>query len=145
MDMKMRVQQGFTLIEVMVVVAIVGILATVAYPSYQDYITRGQIAEGLSTTADMRVRMEQYFQDNRTYIGAPACGAQLPTPKHFVMSCDPAPTVNTFNIKATGNGAVTGFVFEVNQLNQRRTTGVKSGWGAAPVNCWVVRKGGGCT
>jgi type IV pilus assembly protein PilE len=53
--------------------------------------------------------------------------------------------VNTFNIKATGNGAVTGFVFEVNQLNQRRTTGVKSGWGAAPVNCWVVRKGGGCT
>ena len=47
--MKIRVQQGFTLIELMVVVAIVGILAAVAYPSYQDYVTRGQIAEGTST------------------------------------------------------------------------------------------------
>jgi type IV pilus assembly protein PilE len=145
MDMKMRVQQGFTLIEVMVVVAIVAILATVAYPSYQDYVTRGQITEGTSTLADMRVRMEQFFQDNRTYVGAPVCGAQLPTPKHFAITCDPAPTQTTYNIKATGNGAVSGFVFEINQANVRSTSNVKPGWGAANPSCWVIRKGGGCT
>jgi type IV pilus assembly protein PilE len=142
--MKMRGQQGFTLIEVMVVVAILGILATVAYPSYQDYVTRGQITEGTSTLADMRVRMEQFFQDNRTYVGAPVCGAQKPAPKHFTINCTDA-TANTYTIQATGSGAVTGFVYTINQANVRATTGVKSGWGSPNATCWVIRKGGGCT
>jgi type IV pilus assembly protein PilE len=145
MDMKMRVQQGFTLIEILVVVAILGILATVAYPSYQDYITRGQITEGTSTLADMRVRMEQFFQDNRTYVGAPVCGAQKPTPKHFTVDCTPAPTANAYTIQATGSGAVTGFVYTINQQNVRATTSVKTGWGSGNASCWVIRKGGGCT
>jgi type IV pilus assembly protein PilE len=145
MNMKMRIQHGFTLIEVMVVVAIVAILTTVAYPSYQDYITRGQITEGTSTLADMRVRMEQYFQDNRTYVGAPICTTPpaAPTVKHFTFAC--APTATTFSLTATGTGATTGFVYTVDQTNQRRTTGVKTGWGTAPLNCWVIRKGGGCS
>ncbi len=145
MNLDARKQHGFTLIELMVVVAIVAILTTVAYPSYQDYITRGQLAEGTSTAADMRVRMEQYFQDNRTYVGAPICTTPpaAPAVKYFTFAC--APTATTYTITATGTGTTTGFVYTVNQSNLRRTTGVKTGWGTAPLDCWVIRKGGGCS
>jgi type IV pilus assembly protein PilE len=139
-----RRQTGFTLIELMIAVAIVAILASVAYPAYTDYTLRGQLAEGHATLADMRVRMEQFFQDNRTYDGAPACNGQKPTPKHFTVTCATAPT--TYTITATGSGgAVSAFTFTVNQANQRQTTAVKTGWGTAPVNCWVARKGGVCS
>ena len=145
MNLDARKQHGFTLIELMVVVAIVAILTTVAYPSYQDYITRGQLAEGTSTAADMRVRLEQYFQDNRTYVGAPICTTPpaAPAVKYFTFAC--APTATTYTITATGTGTTTGFVYTVNQSNLRRTTGVKTGWGTAPLDCWVIRKGGGCS
>ena len=105
-----RAAAGFTLIEVMVVVAIVGILAAVAYPSYQDYVTRGQIAEGTSTLADTRVRLEQFFQDNRTYIGACAAGTVAVLPgnggqlQYFTISC-PVLTATTYTIQAAGGGA----------------------------------------
>jgi type IV pilus assembly protein PilE len=70
---------GFTLIEVMVVVAIVGILAAIAYPSYQTFIQRGKIIDATNKLSDFRVKMEQWFQDNRTYLGADGkCGVADP-------------------------------------------------------------------
>lgn len=145
--MKKRMQQGFTLIELMVVVAILGILAAVAYPSYQDYITRGALAEGTSTLADMRVRMEQFFQDNRTYVGAPICTTPpaAPAVRHFTFTCAPTGTTYTLTATAVTTSSANGFVYTLNERNVRATTGVKSGWGAANPNCWIIRKGGGCS
>ncbi len=58
-----KFQQGFTLIELMIVVAIIGILAAIAIPAYQDYTIRAQISEGLSLSAGAKAAVSEYFMD----------------------------------------------------------------------------------
>ena len=128
---------GFTLIEVMITVAIIGILATIAMPAYTDYVTRGRLAEAHSTLADMRIRMEQFYQDNRTYAGAPACTGT--TGQHFAFSCVGTLDATQFTAQAQGLG----FTFTINQANARATTAVPSGW-TSNAGCWVTKKGGVC-
>ena len=141
----MKRASGFTLIEIMIVVAIVGILAAIAVPQYSDYVTRGALVEAHAGLADFRVRREQFYQDNRTYLGAGlgGCGAAAPaTATHFDFAC--AGAAQTYVVTATGKGRAAGFVMTLNEQNTRQTTATKSGWepgGSVPANCWVVRKG----
>lgn len=65
-------QGGFTLIELMMVVAIVGLLAAVAYPSYTNQIVRGQRSSGQNFVMDLAQREEQFFLDNRAYTNSMA-------------------------------------------------------------------------
>jgi type IV pilus assembly protein PilE len=145
--MKKR-QSGFTLIEIMIVVAIVGILAAIAVPQYTDYILRSQLVEGHTGLQDFRVRMEQFYQDNRTYDGAALdnCGAAAPAGQQFFnFNC--RSLGQTYTATATGaRGRVTGpppFVFTINEQNVRQTTSAKAGWepAAMPAPCFVTRKG----
>lgn len=62
-----RVSCGFTLIELAVVVAIIGILASIAYPNYTEYVRRGHRADAQSILMDISQRQRQYFTDNRSY------------------------------------------------------------------------------
>ncbi len=132
-------QNGFTLIELMVVVAIIAILAAIAYPSYSDYVIRGRIQEATSGLAEMRLRVEQYFADNRTYVGF-ACGAPGQA-SAFTFTC-PTLTASAYVLQADGNAsaAMTGFQYTVNQANVRTST---TPWGNS-ASCWVNNKGGAC-
>lgn len=143
--MRFYTQRGITLIELMVAVAIVGILGSIALPAYRDYVTRGRIPQATNNLATMRVQLEQYFQDNRTYENACAANtvAPLPNSDDFVYTC-PTRTATTFVARATGRGTMTGFTYEITEGNVRRTTAAPSGWGTVPVDCWITKKGGSC-
>lgn len=59
----MKKQQGFTLIELMIVVAIIGILAAIAIPAYQDYTIRAQVSEGLNLSGGAKAAVTEFYQD----------------------------------------------------------------------------------
>jgi len=67
-----KVQQGFTLIELMIVVAIIGILAAIAIPAYQDYTIRAQVSEGLSLAASPKSAVAEFFNNRGTFPGSNA-------------------------------------------------------------------------
>jgi len=138
-------QKGFTLIELMIVVAVIGILAAIAYPNYTQYVRRGKAAEATSTLADLKIRMEQYFQDNKTYvdIGGVVVAPCSPAPgstKYFTYACNPQ-TAATFTLTATavaGQG-IDNFSFTIDQSGFK--TSIFDGTSG---NCWLTHQGGTC-
>jgi type IV pilus assembly protein PilE len=140
-----RLQAGFTLIELMITVAIVGILAAIALPNYTEYLTRGKLVEAHAILAGHRVKMEQFFQDNRTYTNACAAGSLAVTPpetQYFTFAC--VSDASTYTVTATGKGNLASFVFTIDQSNVRATTSVDSKWTKPTGNCWATRKSGQC-
>lgn len=140
-----RHSSGFSLIELMIVVAIIGILTAVAMPSYTSYVTRGRIPDATSNLATKRVQLEQYFQDNRTYVGAPACDSDTTSSTYFNFECT-VENADAFTLRAQGKGAMSGFTYTVDQSNARATTidvGAPSGW-TGSTTCWITSKGGAC-
>lgn len=147
---------GFTLIEVLVTVAIVGILAAIALPSYSDYVQRSKISEAISNLSDMRTRLEQYFLDNRAYptscVASGAVAPQINLPaakKYFAVTCSfavPAPPLPpTYTITATGvtaEGMSTSFVYTIKENNTRASAGPSSTY--TNTSCWAIRKNGDC-
>jgi type IV pilus assembly protein PilE len=149
-------QSGFTLIELMITVAVIAILAAVALPNYTDYVRRSKIQEATSQLLAMRVKMEQYFQDNRQYTDASATiKSPCTTPatlKYFTITC-PVITTTTYTLQAAGgsltDASMSGLNFTIDQGNNRATT-VTSGSTLAQAGytanatCWVSKKGGVC-
>lgn len=138
---------GFTMLETMVVVAIVAILAAVALPSYAGYVKRAHILEAVARLSDAREQMETYFQDARSYLdGAGGCGAapaSTGTADAFALTC--TATATTYLYKATGLAAkgMDAFVFTIDQSGARATLSVPADWRRTD-DCWTIRSDGLC-
>ena len=131
-----KLQGGFTLIEVMITVVVIGILASIAIPSYSEYVKRGKAVEATSTLADLKVKMEQFFQDNKTYAGAPWCSPPAGTVKYFSYSCTTAASATGFTITATpvANQGVDDFEFTIDQSNAKTSKFD----GTVGATCWLT-------
>lgn len=159
----MQHKKGFTLIELMVTVAVIAILAAIALPSYSDYVTRSKFAEPMGILADLRVKMEQYYADNRRYssdVGGATCGIPggnvpvAPDGRYFTYTCTPGGLnglgAQQFVLQADGVPAqgLTGIHFNVNHANAKATivdaSTEMANKGYAGAACWVRKKPSGC-
>lgn len=141
----MKYAKGFTLVELMITVAIIGILSAVAIPSYSEHVIRGKLVEAPGELANGRIKFEQFFQDNRTYAGAELVVCPAAT-KHFTYDCG-APDAATYTITAEnkagqGLGVVGDYAYTINQSNAKTTTQFKGAASAAP--CWLMKAGDAC-
>ena len=155
----MKTQNGFSLVELMIVVVVMGILMAIALPYYGDYVIRGTIPDATSSLSSTRVQMEQYFQDNRTYVAAPGCAVAgvvdtSIVSQYFDFSCSVAGTATNFTLQAVGKGSMAGFTYTINESGNKTTSIVApapASWRAtSPVapattgGCWITNTAGTC-
>lgn len=150
-----RLSRGFTLIEVMVVVAIIGILAAIAYPSYRDYVIRGALVDATNGLSAVRADMERHFQDNRTYASVPPFVSPClrgggVTSGNFFITCTGALDANNYTLLADGvpgtNVEGFRFAFQVSLANPggvQRTDLAQTGWPTCATR-WLTKKGQPC-
>lgn len=128
---------GFTLIEMMVAVALIGILSAIALPSYQRYIMRGRLTEAFTSLATAQAAAEQYWDDRHTYVDMPAPASTA----NFDYAVE-NPGVSTFRLRATGKNKTTGFQFTIDQTGARKTEAVPGSPYQTNNACWIDRPGG---
>ena len=144
----MKTSRGFTLIELMIVVAIVAILSAIALPAYNGYVTRSKLPEAFSGLSGMSVAMQQFNQDNRSYLpaggGATTCAVPVATAKDFTFACSNV-TQTTFTITATGTSPdLSGLSYTIDENGTKATPTVPSGWTAPSGQCWARNQSGDC-
>jgi len=132
-------KNGFTLVEMMVVVAIVGILAAIAYPSYTEFIMKGRRTDGKNALLTATGAMERYFSENGRYVTS-AGGSTCPnvfsansTENHYAITAICADT--TFTITATPQNAQSTDKCGSLTINQAQAKGVSGGTLSA-TSCW---------
>jgi type IV pilus assembly protein PilE len=129
-----RAQTGFSLIELMIAVVIVAILASVAYPSYQDYMRRGPRAEAQAHMMDIAGRQGQFLIDNRAYAETAATlGVTTPATvsAKYTIAIAAGDTPPTFTVTATPTGDQANDKCGTLTLNN---TGAKTASGTG--SCW---------
>jgi type IV pilus assembly protein PilE len=147
--------KGFTLIELMITVVIVGILAAIAYPAYQNSVTQSRRADAQGALTQLNNAMERTFTENNTYMPgstAPTLGTGAATPPHIFPSQAPldgttkyydlsisAITANTYTLRATpiaGTAQANNGMIELTHTGIKRWDADNSGGFSAAENNW---------
>lgn len=118
---------------------------------YNEYVLQSRMTEAYTTLADMRVRAEQYFADNRTYaviapaVTPPYCVVPAGATRYFAYDCQGVPDATTYTLRAVAQNTLTmtGATYTVNQANARTSTYIGQFAAAGWVNnatCWSTKK-----
>lgn len=141
--------RGFTLIELMIVVAIIAIIASVAYPSYTDSVQKTRRADAKAVLLGFAQAMERHFTENNSYLGAANAGGNTGSPgiypseapidggtKFYDLTITAA-TATTFTLRATPKGGQAGDgILEILNTGQKRWDADDNGSFAATENVW---------
>lgn len=141
--MDQGIARGFPLIEAMVIFAVIGSVAAIGALNYWRHAMRATLIEAGTALADYRTRMENFYQDNRTYAKGEACGSTVPTNvENFSVQCAIVAGGQRFTATATGAGSAAGVVYMIDQANVRSTLAIPAHWGHLPadaLNSWVTQ------
>jgi type IV pilus assembly protein PilE len=130
--------QGFTLTELMITVAIASIIAMVAIPAYQDQVTRGKRTEGQAALVNLANRMEKYFYDSNTYVGANVATlmGSATTESGFYQLQVSAVATLSYTLQAVPSGTFSDPYCQTLTLDQAGTKGVTNGPTKTASQCW---------
>lgn len=137
--------KGFTLIELLITLVVISILSVIAYPSYSQYSTRGRLADGIAELSNLRLRIEQNYQDDRTYLKAGTadeCVIDAPANLYFTFVCSNA-TATTYTWTASsksgiGLGAADAYQYSIDDNGNQKT--ITFDGQAVAKNCWMSSK-----
>lgn len=137
-----KVQQGFTLIELMIVVAIIGILAAIALPAYQDYVAKSQFSAGLAEIVPGKTMVETFLNEGTDVADVAAIGLQAATKNCSAITASGTASSGAATITCTlaGNSAIVGAV-----ITLTRATGVWSCAAAAGTSGIIDKYKGSCS
>jgi len=136
--MSVRKETGFTLIELMIVVAVVAILAAVAYPSYQTQVRKGRMGQAQADMLELAQFMERCFASNNTYVGCnPPFAASPRTGTAYYGIRLETPNRTSFTLTATP-GSAGGQDEQICGTLTLNQSGAKtfSGTGVTAAQCW---------
>jgi type IV pilus assembly protein PilE len=138
-----RTTSGFTLIELMIVVAVLGILGAIVVPAYGNYLMRARLAEAFTGLASVQTGAEEYWSNRHTYVDfdRDTPSRMPPDGENFTFGYSGA-TDSAYTVTATGRAKAAGFTYTIDQGGKRTSAG-PAGWGSSS-SCWIDRKGGQC-
>lgn len=139
---KIKKNSGFTLVELMITIAIVGILSAVALPAYDNYVVQSKIPESFKVMTEFALKMEQSYQDNNNYGGV-NCSIASPTSDNYTYACTTNSVGQGFTIESTGVNKLAGYSFSLTEAEVKTTLSFID-QADLTKKCWY-RKVGSCS